>query len=106
MMSVCPSRMVLEGLLAETLGERERSDAWAHIETCPRCQGALEEIMKRSDPEGLARIDDPPAPLPAPGFLSRLKELPLSSALREEADEGTTAAAPLPESCVAAEAQQ
>jgi hypothetical protein len=43
-MSPCPSRAELEDLLAERLSAEQESPVLAHVETCPRCQEALEEL--------------------------------------------------------------
>ena len=54
-MTPCPSHADLLDLLADRLpAERERP-LLAHVETCPACQGTLEELTAASAPDSPSR---------------------------------------------------
>ncbi|HZY83737.1 MAG TPA: serine/threonine-protein kinase, partial [Gemmataceae bacterium] len=76
-MTPCPSREHLALLLAERLGGAEADAVADHVQTCPGCQGALDELSgtaaaRPSQTPTLGAA--PPRPEPDTGFLRRLAE--------------------------------
>jgi WD40 repeat protein/predicted Ser/Thr protein kinase len=91
-MSKCPAGEVLALLLAEQLGGPDAEQVELHVEVCPRCQAALDELSSesRSDPQTPA-----PGVEPRSEFLRRLRQV------RPDAD-GHAATASLPDGSAAA----
>src|SRR5262245_9403208 len=74
LMSPCPCRERLQGLLAEQLSDTQRQVVEAHVEVCVCCQQLL-AILAGTFPRG-ERLSRPAAPSgdePSPAFLARLQ---------------------------------
>src|SRR5262249_36607973 len=69
----CPRRELLEQFLQEGLDPGTATDLGDHLETCPVCQKALEEMDRPV--AGLDPGPRKPAWVPQPGFLQRLEDL-------------------------------
>jgi serine/threonine protein kinase/tetratricopeptide (TPR) repeat protein len=74
----CPSRRILERLLAEQLAGQERDSVEIHVEDCTKCQVQLETIIGAiQSPVRLNMAHPADADLkPADTFLARLRQLP------------------------------
>jgi serine/threonine-protein kinase len=106
-MTPCPARAELLDLLADRLPAEQERPVMAHLETCPACQAALEELTASCAPDHRTGDGEPPRePLSQTGsFWRELKAaVPVrDSTLRPgSADslageaKGSAAAAPLP----------
>jgi serine/threonine-protein kinase len=70
-MTHCPSSDLLRLLLADRLAGAEAEAVEAHVETCPSCQQALEQLTGNADVRTGVRVDDAGA-----DFLARLEKEP------------------------------
>jgi WD40 repeat protein/tRNA A-37 threonylcarbamoyl transferase component Bud32 len=69
-MTSCPARERLESLLAERLGGAEADAVADHVQSCARCQEALDELSAPAPPPAGPTPDWGPSP----EFLRRLRE--------------------------------
>jgi WD40 repeat protein len=88
-MSRCPSREQLALLLAEQLACPQAGAVEAHVQTCARCQEALDELSRRpatEAPRPGAKQEPTMGEEPASAFLHRLREaVPATTASPESA---------------------
>jgi serine/threonine protein kinase len=102
-MTECPAREQLALLLAERLGGPEAERVEAHVQSCARCQAALEDLCGRSptSPGALAV-----GPEPRSAFLRRLRGASPDAAADPGRPAGAAPTAPPPGSAVAGAAAE